>query len=142
MRKMSMNESVAYLKGLAEGLDIDTTTKEGKLLMAIIDVLEEMAETVNDIEEVVDENTELIDALDEDLSTLEDDIYGDDEDDDDEAIYEVTCPNCGDTICLDEETLLEGDMECPNCGQKLEFDLDDCDCCCEDDDCDCCNGHE
>lgn len=132
---MNVNENVAYLKGLAEGLEIDVTTKEGKLLMAILDTLSEMAASINDVQELCDENSELIDTLDEDLSTLEEDFYDDDDDDDDD-LYEVTCPNCGDTVYLDEDTLLDGDMECPNCGQHLEFDLDDC---C---DCECCKGDE
>lgn len=136
---MSVSESVAYLKGLANGLDIDTATKEGKLLTAIIDVLSEISDSINDVEEIIDEHSEMIDAIDEDLSSLEDDFYEDDEDGD-EDLYEVTCPNCGDTICLDEDTLLEGDMECPNCGQKLEFDLDGCDCC--EEGCGCGEDHE
>jgi hypothetical protein len=143
---MSMNESVAYLKGLAEGLEIDSSKKEGKLLLAIIDVLDEMAGSVNDLEETCDELDEMVDILDQDLGSLEEDFYDlDDEDDDDEEdeedlddLYEVTCPSCGDVIYLTEDMLLEGDMDCPNCGQKLEFDLDGC---CDDEDCDCC-GHE
>ncbi len=153
---MSMMESVAYLKGLAHGLDINETTKEGKLLLAIVDVLDEMAESIGDIEDVCEEFDELIDVIDEDLGDLEEDFYGleddddcccgddcdcgcndeDDEDffDEDDELYEVTCPNCNDVIYLNEEMLLDGDMDCPNCQQKLEFDFDDC--CCGDD-CDC-----
>ena len=36
---MEITEKVAYLKGLAEGMELDTEKKEGKLLAAIIDVL-------------------------------------------------------------------------------------------------------
>lgn len=140
---MSMNESVAYLKGLAEGLDIDTATKEGKLLTAMIDVLDEMAASITDVEEVCDELDELVDTIDEDLGSLEEDFYGADDDEDDDDfdgdLYEVTCPSCGDTLYLDEGTLLEGDMDCPNCGQKLEFDLDGC---CDDENCGCGHDHE
>ncbi|WMJ23668.1 hypothetical protein RBG61_03095 [Paludicola sp. MB14-C6] len=148
---MSMMESVAYLKGLAQGLDIDESSKEGKLLLAIVDVLDEMAESINDIEDVCDEFDELIDIIDEDLGDLENDFYGisDDEDEDemldDDELYEVTCPNCDDVIYLDEDMLLEGDMDCPNCGQKLEFDYDGCNCGCDDDcgcDCGCDHNHE
>lgn len=139
---MSMTESVAYLKGLAEGLELDKETKEGKLLTAIIDVLDEMAAEVSDVEETIGELDELVDTIDEDLGTLEEDFYGDEDEDDDEdetdgPMYEVTCPNCGDTIYLDEGTIMEGDIDCPSCGQNLEFDLEGC----EDGDCDCCN-HE
>ena len=145
---MSMNESVAYLKGLAEGLDLDVSTKEGKLLTAILDVLGEMAEEINEIEETCDEQQELLETLDEDLGSLEEDFYEDEDEDDDECcgdLYEVTCPSCGDTVYLDEDMLLEGDMECPNCGQKLEFDLEGCDCGCGCEDeggCDCGCKHE
>lgn len=155
---MSMMESVAYLKGLAQGLDINETTKEGKLLLAIVDVLDEMAESISDIEDVCEEFDELIDVIDEDLGDLEEDFYGledddcncdcdcdcDEEDDEDffdeeDELYEVTCPNCNDVIYLNEEMLLDGDMDCPNCKQKLEFDFDDC--CCGDD-CGCSCSHE
>ena len=37
---MEITEKVAYLKGLAEGMELDTEKKEGKLLAAIIDVLD------------------------------------------------------------------------------------------------------
>ena len=43
---MEISEKVAYLKGLAEGLNLDTDSKEGKLIAAIIDVLDDMAETM------------------------------------------------------------------------------------------------
>lgn len=46
----------------------------------------------------------------------------DDEDDDDGIYYEVECPNCGEEISFDEETLEEGTIFCPNCGAQLEFD--------------------
>ena len=47
---MSISEKVAYLEGLAEGLALDTETKEGKLLAAIVDVLGEIAEELEEIE--------------------------------------------------------------------------------------------
>lgn len=143
---MSMLESVAYLKGLAEGLDVNESTKEGKLLLAIVGVLDEMAESINDIEDVCQEFDELIDVIDEDLGDLEDDFYGcdDDEDDDfddEDSLYEVVCPKCEDTIFLDEDMLIEGEIACPNCGQKLEFDLEGC-CCGDDCDCGSCDDEE
>ena len=49
-----------------------------------------------------------------------------DEDDDlsyDGIIYDVTCPNCGNEISFDEETLEIGSITCPQCGELLEFDL-------------------
>ena len=136
---MNTTERVAYIKGLAEGLDLDETTKEGKLLKAIIEVLGDMAEDAADLEDYVAELSEQVDAVDEDLSTLEEVVYEefDDEDDCDcdcdcdccgdwdEDLYDVTCPTCGEEIVIDEETLLDGGIDCPNCGEPLEFELDE-----------------
>ncbi len=139
---MDICEKIAYIKGLAEGLSLDDTTKEGKILAAIIDLLGDITEEICEIEDGCDELMEQIDAVDEDLSTLEDIIYEDDEDDDccdcdcdcdcDDEVYEIECPACNDIIYLDEEMLCEEGMTCPNCGTNLEFDFDcDCNCCCD-----------
>lgn len=139
---MTVTEKVAYLKGLAEGLGIEEGSKEGKLLKAIMDVLADLALSVEDLEDYTAELTEQVNAIDEDLDALEGDFYEDedcdcdcdcdcDEDWDDE-FYDVSCPNCDEEFSVDEETLLEGGIECPNCGEHLEFDIE-----CDDDDCDC-----
>lgn len=49
------------------------------------------------------------------------------EDDNDSVYYEVECPNCGEEIRFDDQTLEEGSITCPNCGAALEFDLTDTD---------------
>ena len=48
---MEISEKVAYLKGLAEGLNLDTDSKEGKLIAAIIDVLDDMAEKFAEVDD-------------------------------------------------------------------------------------------
>ena len=135
---MTTIEKVAYLKGLFEGMEIDESTKEGKLLKAVVDVLGELAEDHADLEDYVAELTEQVDAVDEDLSSLEDVVYEelDDEcdgdcegcdacDDWDDDLYDVTCPSCKESFEVDEETLLDGGVDCPNCGEHLEFDIED-----------------
>ncbi len=140
---MDICEKVAYIKGLAEGLSLDENTAEGKLIAAIIDLLGDITEEICDIEDACDELCEQVDAVDEDLSAVEDIIYEccDDDcdcdcDDDcdccDDELYEIECPNCHDTIYLDEEMICAGGIECPNCGTSLEFDFNcDCDDCCD-----------
>ena len=136
---MTLTERTAYLKGLMEGMQIDTETNEGKLFKAIIDVLDDMALTVSDVEDVVDAVCDELDSVEEDLDAIEeylldeedDDDYEDDDDDDDEydfddeVIYEVKCPVCNTVINLDEEMLEAGSIECPDCGEELEFDADE-----------------
>ena len=143
---MGITEKVAYLKGLLAGLDLKEDSKESKLFHAILDTLDEMAMAITDLEENQGEIEELVSIIDEDLGNLEEDYYDlnddDDDFDDEDEYYEVVCPTCGETICLDEEMLDEGEMVCPNCGENLEFDLDsvddscgcDCDCGCHDKD--------
>ena len=137
---MDICEKAAYIKGLAEGLELDESKKEYKLIKAMIDLLSDITEEICEIEDGCDELMEQIDAVDEDLSNVEDIIYGDDDDDEcdcggGDEVYEIECPNCHDTIYLDEDMLDEEGMTCPNCGTELEFDFD-CDCC-DSDDCDC-----
>ena len=134
---MTLTERTAYLKGLMEGMQIDTETKEGKLFKAIIEVLDDMALTVTDVEDVVDAVCDELDSVEEDLDAIEeylldeedeDDEYYDDDDEydfDDETIYEVKCPVCNTVINLDEDMLDAGSIECPDCGEELEFDTDD-----------------
>ena len=130
---MEITEKVAYLKGLAEGMELDTDKKEGKLLSAIIDVLEDIALELEDIEDEQAELSEGLDAVSDDLEDVEDVVFEDwDEDDDeyeedeldeDEDCYATTCPTCEETIYFDESVLADGEVICPNCGEKLEFDL-------------------
>ena len=128
---MEISEKVAYLKGLAEGLALDTETKEGKLIAAIIDVLDEMSERFEDIDENLADLEDGLDAVSEDLSDVEETIYELDEDEEDEELdddaeyFETTCPVCQEEIVFDEDTLDSGEIRCPKCGEKLEFDLSD-----------------
>ena len=143
---MTISEKVAYLKGLAEGLGIDDSTKEGKIINALIGAIDDMSLTISDLESQIDELSEQVETIDEDLGSLEEDFYDlddecgcgceDDEDDDylDGDLYEVCCPTCGDTVCIDSDMLEEGQTTCPNCGELLEFDLEED---CGDDHCDC-----
>ncbi len=142
---MTLTEKVAYLKGLAAGLELDKDSKETKIFEAMFDILEDLALTVSDIDEDLSACEDLVDAIDEDLDELEEYIFCDEDDFDDdccccddEELYEVECPLCGEEILLDDEMLEEEAIECPGCGEKLELsiDFDDCDCDC---DCGCCD---
>ena len=145
---MTLTEKVAYLKGLAAGLDLDKDTKEAKIFDAMFDILEDMALTISDIDEDLSACEDLVDAIDEDLDELEEYIFEDedfyDDDDccccDDEELYEIECPLCGEEILLDDEMLDEEIIEYPSCGERLELDIDfdDCECDC-DCGCDCCD---
>lgn len=128
---MELKEKVAYIKGLMEGMEFDTSTKEGKLLAAVVDTLDAMAAEVETIDEDVSQLFDEVDAVSEDLEDVENYLFDDDEDGDDEdyadeyeaGLYEITCPNCGEVVCVDEDMLSSDDLTCPSCGTKFEVDF-------------------
>ncbi|WP_294550841.1 CD1247 N-terminal domain-containing protein [uncultured Pseudoflavonifractor sp.] len=139
---MTISEKVAYLKGLAEGMKLDTEeSKEGKLISVMIGILEEVGLSIEDMEDNMEAMGEEIDAISDDLSDVEKVVYDeDDEDDEDECgcdedddFFEVECPNCGQELVIDEDVLEAGTVECPNCKGKFVIDMGDC----EDDGCGC-----
>ena len=143
---MTIAEKSAYLKGLMDGLKLNTETDEGKMISAIVDLLGDMAKRVTDIEETTIAISDELDEIEEDLDAIEDFIMDEEDDEDwedyedwddedeldegfdygdeDSTIYEVVCA-CGEVINFDEETLEKGSMTCPNCGETLEFSFDD-----------------
>ena len=133
---MSVGKRVAYIKGLAKGMEIDLSSKEGKLLVELIDVLEDVAKEIEDIQKDVEYLDEEVCSVSDDLELLEDVIYDEldeyDDTDGEPVFFEVKCPSCGNEITIDEDVLDLGSIECPNCKEKLEFDMDSiedgCDC--------------
>ena len=148
---MTISEKAAYLKGLMDGLNLDTDKAEGKMIAAMVELLGDMTKRIADIEETTIAISDELDEIEEDLDAIEDYIldeeededYEDEEDEDedwdgwneddeegfdfgdeDSIIYEVECA-CGERINFDEETLEAGSMNCPNCGELLEFSMDD-----------------
>ena len=125
---MTISEKVAYLKGLAEGLNLDTEkSKEGKLISVMIGILEELAMPVEDLEENALNLGEEIDVLSDDLADVESIVYDEDEDDEDydDDWFEVECPTCGETLVVDDKALADGEVECPECGSRYALDLSD-----------------
>ena len=141
-----MKEKAAYLKGLIEGLGIDETTKEGKVIKAMSELLCEMAAAVDGIDADVTQAYDQINDLSEELEDLEADLYEDeddetadaeeadaedDEEEDDNAdvagepYYEVACPACGKTVYVSEDDLDAGEAICPSCNVAFEVALAD-----------------
>ena len=106
---MEITEKVAYLKGLMEGMKIDTETNEGKILSAMVDILEDIGLELEDLWNAQGELEDGLDVVSDDLE--------------DEDCYATTCPTCVETIYFDESVLEDGEVICPNCGEKLEFDM-------------------
>ncbi|MBR4016557.1 MAG: hypothetical protein IKK11_01955 [Oscillospiraceae bacterium] len=151
---MTISEKSAYLKGLMDGLNLDTEKAEGKLISALVELMGDVTKKLSDVEETTIAISDELDEIEEDLDAIEDYIldeededYYDDEDfedyddeddydfddeegfdygDEDTTIYEVKCA-CGNVIAFDEDTLEEGSIICDECGETLEFTFDDVD---------------
>ena len=139
---MDILEKIAYIKGLAEGLSLDETKPEGKVLSAIIDLLGDICETVADIDDEVGVLGDYVEELDHDLGEVEEYLYSDEEcdcdccDDDDccdcdcdcdccdEDLVEAMCPHCAETIVFSSEIDLD-ELECPACGEKFSSESDE-----------------
>jgi len=148
---MTISEKAAYLKGLMDGLNLDTEKAEGKMISAIVDLLGDVTKKLTDVENTTIAISDELDEIEEDLDAIEDyildeededyeddyeddfdeyeeeDEYGDegfDYGDEESTIYEVKC-TCGNVINFDEETLEEGSIICDKCGETLEFTFDD-----------------
>ncbi|MFZ5943383.1 MAG: CD1247 N-terminal domain-containing protein [Bacillota bacterium] len=127
-----IHNKISYLQGLAEGLNLDASTKEGKILVHIIGILDDMADSLREAEDAHLELESYVESIDEDLYQLEDDFY-EDEDDDDEDDYdddedeeeymEVECPKCHDLVYFETDVLDSGDeiieVSCPNCDEVV-----------------------
>ena len=152
---MTISEKAAYLKGLMDGLNLDTEKAEGKMISAIVELLGDVTKKLTDVEDTTIAISDELDEIEEDLDAIEDyileveedlededDEYFDDEDDDygfdDEEDYEEGFDFgdedsiiyevkcvCGNVINFDEETLEEGSIVCDECGELLEFSLED-----------------
>lgn len=116
----NIREKISYLQGLAQGLDIQESSKEGKVLSGIIEILGDMAGQLEEIEDAQIDLEEYVETIDEDLYELEEEYF--DEELDDDEMVEVQCPNCKETVCfdvdiVDDEDLIE--VTCPNCDEVV-----------------------
>lgn len=120
----NLSERAAYLQGLAEGLDLSKESKEGKVLNGMIDLMQDLAESVTTLRSAHHELEDYVETLDEDLYDLEDEVYegipemvmGDSDTED--GYVDVECPNCKETVSFDADILDDDDVievTCPNC---------------------------
>ena len=136
---MGITENAAYLKGLFDGYELDKSSKEGKIIAGMLDLIADMADKISALEADNKDLHEYVEELDQDLGAVEEDLYfTDDEDEDDyddlnddedyegedSNYYEIECPSCGETVCFDDSVNAD-ELTCPACGSELGCIVDD-----------------
>ena len=140
-KKMTILEKTAYIKGLCEGLGLDSKdTAEAKVIKALLELCQDMAEEIEGLQCDVEDLHDYCEELDEDLGDVEEVLLDEEEDDewdeecdgecdacemcgeceycDDEDYFEIVCPSCGETVCFDDSVNAE-ELTCPACGSEL-----------------------
>jgi len=119
-------ERVAYLKGLMDGLGINDSTKEGRVLVNIVDILDDIVSEIIELHDSKAELDEYVQTIDEDLSNVEDELYGnadfdeDDDYDDDTQYIEIECPHCHEIVYFSDDIFdVEDEILCPNCNETI-----------------------
>ena len=132
---MAMMEKAMYMKGLCDGLEPDLTTKEGKLIAALMNLVTEMAGEMDAMQDKIDELEAYCEELDEDLGAAEevlldlDDLDDEDDEEWDDDICLGNCEDCGFDCDFDEDDFDDEDEDdeyfevvCPACGDVINFD--------------------
>ena len=139
-----LTDQVSYVKGLADGLNVDEGTKEGKILLKVLDLLQALANENEELRKEIKELDDYVDSIDEDLASLEEVVLGDeddfdcdcdddcdcgchchcdedeDDDDEDDGIVEYACPHCGAEMTFEVDNFdFDDDYLCPNCHKPL-----------------------
>ena len=134
---MGITEKAAYIKGLFDGYELNTDSKEGKIISEMLTLIADMADEISALKSDNRELHEYVEELDHDLGEVEEELYfeedfdEDDECDEDSEYFEIECPSCGEIVCFDE-TLEDDELVCPACGELItgiEICDGDCSCC-------------
>lgn len=118
---MTLARRAAHLQGLFEGMQLDETKKETKIISEILDIL---AETTEELQRLSNENDTLKHII---HHNCDNNVFDELEnvDIDDGADYQVICPTCGEIMYIDAAAIELGSIDCGSCGELLEFDLSD-----------------
>lgn len=140
----NLTDRVSYIKGLSEGLKLDTEKSEGKLIEKMLELLSDMAAEMESLRHDHDDLNEYVESIDSDLSDMEDMLFGDDDEeegcgcghchhgegeeeddededeDEDDNLVEYTCPHCGEEMTFEVDNFdFDEDYLCPSCHQPL-----------------------
>lgn len=129
--KVSLSGQVLYLRGLADGMEIDNGSKESKLLLKIIDTLGVFAQKIEGLDSEHQELSQVVDSIDETLGEIiladadidyahDDALYAQDATEDEGSFIEYECPHCHSKVYYDAASFnLDSEHTCPDCNKDL-----------------------
>ena len=126
-----VSKKVAYLKGMAEGMDLNEDTLQNRLILRMLEALEEISEELEAIEARQDEAEQYIDELDSDLGDVEEFLFADEDEEDDDCCCGHHHHHFDDDEDEDDEEYDEDDdgegidfieYECPHCKTSVYYD--------------------
>ena len=124
-------EQIAYLRGMLDGGGSFDENRMRTVISNLLDILDSLADDVDDIAWDQQELEEYVEAVDDDLNELEEQWEDEDEDDDcdchcgcpghhDQDEYVAQCPHCGKTVHIDAQSLEDSDVIlCPYCQEII-----------------------
>jgi len=127
-------DRTAYLRGLAEGMNLSKEKNENKLMLEMLSVMDEMAQKINEMGLDMEELDEYMESIDEDLTDMEEVLFGDEDDDADDGDDEydfnedeelsLDCPHCGSSIQLKSADIdFDQSPLCPKCEKPFFSDI-------------------
>lgn len=116
-----LRSKVAYLRGLSDGLELDSSSKEGRMISELLGVVGEMADSLAALESEQEELETYVDVIDTDLQDLEEEVFGDEE-----TGLEALA---GEALPLGEPlgsgSVIADCYVCPNCGEHVSRENSD-----------------
>lgn len=116
-----LKAEVAYLQGLAKGLEVDDQSKAGRIIQGLIDVLGKMADSLEELWDAQEQMEDYLESIDEDLYLLENGGYKERRKPSISQV-EMTCPNCRERVSFDSDLMDEDEVievTCPTCEQVV-----------------------
>ncbi|MDI3299479.1 MAG: hypothetical protein QJR08_09960 [Bacillota bacterium] len=120
---------IAYLHGLANGLERVDGQQMGELMRGILEALDGIAGELEALREDASELDEYVQSVDEDLAQVENEFWSSPEEgsrQEQGATTSTECPNCNLVLefqpsdFADEEGRVE--LICPNCGETIRLE--------------------
>ena len=123
-----LTDRAAYLRGLAEGMNLDKDKSENRLMLEMLSVMEEMAQKLSEMDADISELDEYVESIDADLNDMEeaffsdDDLYDEEEDSafDEKEELSFDCPHCGNPMRLKASDIdFDQSPVCPKCDKTF-----------------------